>query len=128
MGLDMYLRAETTLYKAYQGSSPNAQEADKKRKQIYKLIGMEESDDLADITVKFEIGYWRKANAIHNFFVEQVQGSNDNCETYYVPDDKIKELKHRCETVLADISKAEELLPTQGGFFFGDTDYTLEGF
>ena len=35
----------------------------------------------------------------------------------------IEGLKNRCEEVLNDHSRAKELLPTVGGFFFGDTDY-----
>lgn len=34
-----------------------------------------------------------------------------------------KELAHRCKEVLEDHSKAEKLLPTKSGFFFGSTEY-----
>lgn len=33
------------------------------------------------------------------------------------------ELRETCSAVLADHNKAEELLPTGSGFFFGGTDY-----
>ena len=33
------------------------------------------------------------------------------------------ELKKACELVLADRSKASEILPTQRGFFFGTLEY-----
>lgn len=35
----------------------------------------------------------------------------------------LKELLRRCKAVLANHSKAVELLPTQSGFFFGGTEY-----
>jgi hypothetical protein len=35
----------------------------------------------------------------------------------------LNELIDTCETVLADTSKAHELLPTASGFFFGTTEY-----
>ena len=35
----------------------------------------------------------------------------------------VEELLDRCNQVLEDHSKAEELLPTEDGFFFGSTDY-----
>ena len=34
-----------------------------------------------------------------------------------------EELLSRCNKVLKDHSKAEKLLPTMSGFFFGNTDY-----
>ena len=69
-----------------------------------------------------QIGYWRKANAIHNWFVQNVQDGVDDCREYYFDKTSITDLLGVCETVLADHSKAEELLPTQAGFFFGSTD------
>ena len=74
-----------------------------------------------------EIGYWRKANHIHKWFVEHVQDGEDDCEKYEVTKSNLLDLKAVCEEVLnlkgKDEGKIEELLPTQGGFFFGDTTY-----
>lgn len=67
--------------------------------------------------------YWRKANAIHNWFVENVQDGVDECNEYDVSVEKLKELLNICNDVLEDNDLAETLLPTQGGFFFGTTDY-----
>ena len=85
------------------------------------------------------VGYWRKANQIHNWFVENVQGGNDDCDCYPVSREQIEELKSLCEEILANVklidkgeneakeidNKAlcEDLLPTCSGFFFGDTEY-----
>lgn len=91
-----------------------------------------------------EIMYWRKANAIHNWFVENVQNGVDDCGYYEVSIDQLYDLMDRCgkilvtipklETILVSeeynyvfptkaIEKAQEVLPTTSGFFFGDTDY-----
>lgn len=85
-----------------------------------------------------EIMYWRKANQIHKFFVDEVQGGNDNCRESWVPRGTLKKLVDLCEQVIAsselvknengdkvikDPSKAMELLPCMDGFFFGSTDY-----
>ena len=74
-----------------------------------------------------EIGYWRKANHIHKWFVDCVQDGEDDCEKYEVTESNLLDLKAVCEEVLnlkgKDEGKIEELLPTQGGFFFGDTTY-----
>lgn len=70
-----------------------------------------------------EIGYWRKANQIHNWFVENIQGGIDDCGDYPVTISQLDELKTLCQEVLDDKSKAEELLPTRAGFFFGSIEY-----
>jgi len=70
-----------------------------------------------------EVGYWRKANAIHGWFVKNVQDGVDNCEEYHVSMEKIKELHSICAEVLYNNKKAEELLPATDGFFFGSTYY-----
>ena len=46
----------------------------------------------------------------------------DNCAEYYVSTESLAELRDICKQVLADPSKADELLPPQSGFFFGSTD------
>lgn len=70
-----------------------------------------------------EVGYWRKANAIHQWFVEKVQDGVDNCGQYEVEKEQIEELLELCKSVDADHRKAAILLPTQSGFFFGSTEY-----
>ena len=67
--------------------------------------------------------YWRKANHIHLWFVKNVQDEEDNCAEYYVSENDLEKLIKTCEQVLSDHSLAQELLPTQDGFFFGGTDY-----
>ena len=39
---------------------------------------------LAYCLITYELAYWRKANAIHKWFVDNVQKGNDNCEEYRV--------------------------------------------
>jgi hypothetical protein len=70
-----------------------------------------------------EIGYWRKANQIHSWFVENVQNGVDNCGEYCVSKGQLEDLLEICKKIQSDNSLAEELLPTANGFFFGGTDY-----
>ena len=70
-----------------------------------------------------EVGYWRKANHIHAWFVDNVQDGVDECQTSYVPPEKLQELLALCRQVLADPGQAEALLPTRSGFFFGGVEY-----
>lgn len=53
-----------------------------------------------------ECHYWRKANAIHNFFVENVQDGEDDCGTYYVSKLVIEDLAERCDLVLQLLDKS----------------------
>lgn len=39
-----------------------------------------------------EIGYWGKANQIHNWFVENIQGGIDDCGDYPVTISQLDEL------------------------------------
>jgi len=78
-----------------------------------------------------EVGYWRKANHIHNWFVQNVQGGKDDCNDYAVTLSELRNLRNLCEHILHfynndKLKKAEEeallLLPPVSGFFFGSTE------
>lgn len=69
------------------------------------------------------IAYWRKANQIHNWFVENVQDGEDDCGLYEVTKDQLQELLYIAKAVDNHPSTAGELLPTISGFFFGSTNY-----
>lgn len=43
-----------------------------------------------------EIGYWRKANCIHDWFVNNCQNGNDDCKEYYVEKYQLQELLAAC--------------------------------
>lgn len=73
--------------------------------------------------VECEVMDWRKSNAIHKWFVDNVQDGLDDCGSHYVSCEQLENLRDLCNEVLDDPKKAEELLPTQSGFFFGQTDY-----
>lgn len=75
-----------------------------------------------------QIGYWRKANQIHRWFVENIQNDVDDCGYYEVSKEQLIELKELCEKILNADNNDFELvakgtLPTLGGFFFGSTGY-----
>ena len=74
--------------------------------------------------VEAEVGYWRKANAIHRWFVHNVQDGIDECQKSKVDRPELQQLQKLCEQVMAEPNKASTLLPTSSGFFFGSTDYS----
>jgi len=71
----------------------------------------------------YEKAYWRKSNAIHRWFVVNCQDGVDDCGLYFVTRDQIEELSGLCQRVKNQPKLAPTLLPTQSGFFFGDTEY-----
>lgn len=50
-------------------------------------------------TIYEMIGYWRKANHIHKWFVDNVQGGNDDCSDYEVSKGKLEALLCLCKVV-----------------------------
>lgn len=134
MGLDMYLKCNS-------------------RKVCQEINDPDDFMESYDREHGFAVT-WRKANAIHKWFVDHVQNGNDDCGDYPVSVEELALLHDTCKTVLdstklvegtvyngytfkneqmepitekglilEDTSVAEELLPTQSGFFFGSVHY-----
>lgn len=79
---------------------------------------------LTHLTLFEEVAYWRKANAIHQWFVEHVHdGEDDGYWFAEVPEAACRTLLDTVQTVLAHPKCAPAFLPTQSGFFFGPTKY-----
>jgi hypothetical protein len=117
MGLDMYLTA--TRYIWSHSGSADTSIATAVKEMFPELVA-------SNATVKgvtAEVGYWRKANAIHNWFVKNVQDGKDECEEHAVSREQLTELRDTCQKVLDDNTLADTLLPSGAGFFFGSTDY-----
>jgi hypothetical protein len=118
MGLDMYLEKRTYV-RQWSHQTPEEQY----NVEVTKGGESVKIDPKRVTYVIEEVGYWRKANQIHQWFVDNVQGGEDNCAEYYVGSDKLEELLDLCKKVQTDNSLAEVLLPTVSGFFFGGTQY-----
>lgn len=104
-------------------------------------------------TIVEGVAYWRKANEIHRWFVDNVQKGVDDCGTYKVTRKQLKTLLTLCKDILSKAIIKEGLvkngatykngkwspnmepgefianpevcsaLPTSEGFFFGSTEY-----
>ena len=114
MGLDMYLSAKRHL-------------ADYREDEKEIIEGIEKIDGLCNFGMRVneiscEAMYWRKANAIHKWFVDNCQDGVDDCREVWVSVDQLKQLRDVCDEVIKDTSKADALLPPQSGFFFGSTE------
>ena len=134
MGLDMYLYAQKYV-PSVNWSKGNP---DEKNTEFDKLAELVNASELIDKScwpsayVKVEIAYWRKANAIHKYFVDVCADGKDECQDIYVEREELVELLNRCNRILEnkDTQLAKELLPPQSGFFFGSTEideYYFEG-
>ena len=98
-------------------------------KKIYKELknlkikGLN-SDEFKNIKgLTFEVGYWRKVNEIHAWFVKNLGEGNDDCNEIYVTKEDFESLLDLVNQVLKNHNLAGELLPTEDGFFFGETEY-----
>lgn len=76
------------------------------KERIYKISVKQNGKvvsniDLAKISYIIEdAGYWRKANAIHNWIVKNVQEGRDDCEEHLIDEDAMKRLLDTVNTVL----------------------------
>ena len=50
--------------------------------------------------IEEDVMYWRKANHIHGWFVDNVQNGVDDCKSYRVSWDKLRELLGVCKKVI----------------------------
>ena len=117
MGLDMYLTVRTDFYEYFMGDEKYAAV----QTAVRNTLGT--PSEFKATSVAYEVMYWRCANAIHKWFVDNVQEGVDECQESYVSVDQLETLLDVCRRVLEDNSLASQLLPTESGFFFGSTEY-----
>ena len=99
MGLDMYLSRRTYV-----------QRWDHQRDEYKysvtvtrggKPVTNIRSENITYITER--VGYWRKANQIHSWFVKNVQDDKDDCDEYHVSLEQLQELLDAVNKVLESI-------------------------
>ena len=59
-----------------------------------------------------ELMCWRKANQIHNWFVQNCQNGVDDCGRYVITVSDLMKLKELCEKILTMTNVKQELRPT----------------
>ena len=100
MGLDMYLEKIHRDVVGYM--DVDIEELDK-TSELYKKLRpyiKEQGETYKWISLFEEVGYWRKANAIHNWFVNNIQNGKDDCGRYEVSKEKLESLLKICEKIL----------------------------
>ena len=70
-----------------------------------------------------EVAYWRKANAIHGWIIDNA-GVVDDCTPIHISKNTLIQLRDDCKKVVeeGDEDTAMELLPPSSGFFFGSSE------
>ena len=106
------------------------------RSKLSLKVGGKTIDTKKATHVQLEVAYWRQANMIHQWFVDNAQHGIDNCAQYYVGYEQLVELYKICVGIkeVFELYKrkdefqevAEKLLPTQEGVFFGTYEYEEE--
>ncbi len=139
MGLDMYLSARKHVSDYSFEEGKNTYEVG----NILQSIGLDRdalSTEAPSVSVELNVAYWRKANAIHKWFVDNLADGEDNCQPVYVNRKDLQSLLETLEEALKarrddeiadhdDIAtptledSLEYILPTESGFFFGGTEY-----
>lgn len=124
MGLDMYLKAKIYI------SASDYKERVKNPNPLYtKIIKALDAANYVSkddgISINLTIGYWRKVNAIHNWFMTTLADGSDECQEIPVSRSSLENLLAVCKKVLKaskNPDKAAALLPPTEGFFFGSTE------
>ena len=103
MGLDMYLSAKKYMSRYFDPADTD------RIRSINEVFGIEgnEDEDYGAQEVIFRVAYWRKANAIHQWFVENVQDGTDDCGEYHVSREQLEELLDLCKQIVAEPKKAK---------------------
>ena len=117
MGLDMYLKAKKTIPRAAAIVLHKAAPDDFTEWNNPWL--KTKSQKVEAVT---DAAYWRKANAVHGWFVKKIQDGVDDCGTYPVTAEQLEELRDACKAVLAGEAEEEHDLVPMSGFLFGPTD------
>jgi len=116
MGLDMYLSVRRYL-----------RTTDENYPKVIDALGLGyDYDRQYSAFVEGTIAYWRKANAIHSWFVENIQDGDDNCGSFSVPATELYTLRAICRRSVDNYDCGHPNpveLKTQEGFFFGSTEY-----
>ena len=118
MGLDMYLYKREYI----SGWNFRGDEDTSFYDSILEYMNAERCEGSPHANVEVCVAYWRKANAIHGWFVENLANGVDECQSIYVTKENLIELRDLAASALKEPAMAGDILPPTPGFFFGSYD------
>jgi len=121
MGLDMYLfRTKKTNHSVKELNALDRYDLSPDDEDVKDFLPLYDSKyEDGRYSIFKEVSYWRKFNALHSWFVTNVQIGVDDCGSYEVSQDHIDDLLLTLENTLA-YRDPTDMMPVSG-FFFGST-------
>jgi len=123
MGLDMYIFKVKKTKHAIDELHELDREPNPNDPKIVEFLPLDQPypDTFKDYyTIFKKVAYWRKFNALHNWFVTHVQVGIDNCAHYELDREVLIDLLENLEYTLT-AKDPSKMMPTSG-FFFGSTE------
>ena len=119
MGLDMYLQEKIYIGNGYKDKKEQVKViVPKNQEKTWNKVKPIDNSRIDSITLN--VITWRKANMIHNWFVENVQEGQDDCGEYYCDPEQLETLRDICKEILDN----SELVD---GTIQNGTEHTKEG-
>lgn len=130
MGLDMYL-----LEEFYIGGSIVFSDSEYTIKIPFKNgeknIKLDEIDSIVLLKAQ-----WKNFTAVHNWIIEECEGTSRDTVSVYISNIKLKELLDICREIFEDKTTAINLLPSESGpdfisedsldkYYMDDIEYTI---
>ena len=102
MGLDMYIQVSKEMPRNLAKTFMRLESGLRPEDEIFhdflnEWDKQKQADPTDTVCLRGIAAYWRKANVIHNWFVQNVQGGNNDCKAYVVSTKKLKSLLRLCE-------------------------------
>ena len=125
----MYFYARKTTYKSFSKWDKSGKVDETNYPEDLKTFSdyiYDRNFKSAETETRYQIGYFRKFNALHSYIVKTFANGVDECQDIILYKEDVEQIKKVLDEVLnahQQVEKAKELLPTQSGFFFGGTDY-----
>lgn len=99
MGLDMFLNRRVGIGANYESNKVSGI-------IDLKSHGVPINIELKKVTyINEQVMYWRKANSIHDWFVENVQEGEDDCKEYYIDPDTLCVFIELCKNTIKQIKE-----------------------
>jgi hypothetical protein len=121
MGLDMYInqcnRTDHTTEQLLDIN--NIETLNPETPEAAPFLPLRNYEFIKAHSIFHEAGYWRKANAIHGWFVNNVQNGVDDCGYYELTEEILEKLLSDVKETIK--TKNTAVLSPRSGFFFGST-------